>query len=234
MLEKELLLTVEKRVGALVEFNRRKEEEATSKLRVGKPKPSITLSREYGCEAIPVAELLVDLLEKKTGDKWLVMDKVLFQEVARNHSLSEEIVQKLGEKPSWLDEMIASFSPKWKSDKDCFQLLMRQIVAMASAGNVILMGRGSAFVTQSLKNCKHFRLYGSEGFKIRYISKHLGISPDQARDRIIEEQRKRDQFIRTFLDRDAHDLTPYNLLFNNDLNSSEKIAHTIADYMMDY
>lgn len=233
MLEKELVPTVEKRVSALVEFNRRKEEEASSRIKAGKPKLSITLSREYGCEAIPVTELLVDLLEKKTGDKWLVMDKVLFQEVARNHALSEEIIQKLGEKPSWLDESIASFSPNWKSDKDCFQLLMRQIVAMASAGNVILMGRGSAFVTQPLRNCRHFRLYASEDFKVRYISKRFGISPDEARDKIREEQKKRDQFIRTFLDRDARDLSPYNLLLNNDHNTAEKIARTIADYIME-
>ena len=129
--------------------------------------------------------------------------------------------------------MIATFSPRWKSDKDYYQLLCRHVVALADQGNVILMGRGSAYITQSMKNCRHFRLFPSEEFKIRSISRRQGLSREAAQKLIEQKQNQRDQFIRTFLDRDAHDLSVYNLVFNNDRNSADKIAHTIVEYVMD-
>jgi len=233
MLEKTLIPSLEKRIGSLLEYNRRKELKASSKSGVGKSKPAITFSREFGCEAYSAAERLRELLEKRTAEAWLLMDKELLQEVARDHALSEDVLRGLGEKPSFLDEMIATFSPRWKSDKDYFQLLCRHVVALAEGGNVILMGRGSAFITQSMKNCKHFRLYASDEFKIRSISRRLGLSREDAEKLIQQRQSQRNQFIRTFLDREANDLSVYNMVFNNDRNSAEKIATTILEYVMD-
>ncbi len=233
MLEKTLIPSLEKRIGSLLEYNRRKELEASSKSGVGKSKPAITFSREFGCEAYLAAERLRELLEKRTAEAWLLMDKELLQEVARDLALSEDVLRGLGEKPSFLDEMIATFSPRWKSDKDYFQLLCRHVVALAEGGNVILMGRGSAFITQSMKNCKHFRLYASDEFKIRSISRRLGLSREEAEKLIQQRQNQRNQFIRTFLDREANDLSVYNMVFNNDRNSAEKIATTIVEYVMD-
>jgi cytidylate kinase len=84
-----------------------------------------------------------------------------------------------------------------------------------------------------MKNCRHFRLFASEEFKIRSICRRLGLSREAAQKLIEQKQNQRDQFIRTFLDRDAHDLSVYNLVFNNDRNSADKIAHTIVEYVMD-
>lgn len=233
MSEKTLIPSIDKRIGSLMEFNRRKELEATSRSKTGKAKPAITFSREFGCEAFPAAERLQELMEKRTGEAWLIMDKELLHEVARNHDLSADMLRSLGEKPSFLDEMFATFSPNWKSDKDYYQLLCKYIVSMAKEGNVILMGRGSAFITQSMKNCRHFRLYASEDFKIRSVSRRLGITREEAMKIVEQRQNQRNQFIRTFLDRDPRDLSVYNLVFNNDRNNADKIASTIAEYMMD-
>jgi hypothetical protein len=137
MLEKTLVPSIEKRISSLLEFNRRKELVTSSKCRVEKRKPAITFSREFGCESHSVVEHLQELLEKRTGEAWLVMDKELMQEVARNHDLSEDVLGSLGEKPSFLDEMIATFSPRWKSDKDYYQLLCRHVVALADQVRIL-------------------------------------------------------------------------------------------------
>lgn len=232
MQEKFLIPSIDMRLGALLESARRKDAENDARRRSGKAKPTITLSREFGCEAYPMAERLRELLQKKTGETWLLMEKALLEEVARNHNLSEEILKGLGEKSRFLDEMLATFSSRWKSEKDYFRLLYKHIAALAADGNVILMGRGSAFITQSMKNCHHFRIYGSLAFKTRSVARRLSIPPEEAEKLVHKEQRKRDAFIRDFLDRDAHDLSVYNLVFNNDRNSSEKIAHTIVEYVL--
>jgi cytidylate kinase len=232
MTEKILIPSIEKRLGALLEFNRRKELEADSKSSARKSELTITISREFGCDAYPMVEQLKKLLEKKSSQEWVIVDKGLLEEVARNHNLSEDVLRRIGEKNLFLDELLAMLSPHWKSDKEYFQLLCQHIVALADAGNVILLGRASAFITRSMKNCRHFRLYASAGLKNRSISRRLDISEGEAETLIQREQRVRDRFIRDFLDRDSHDLSIYNLAFNCDLNSAEKIARTIADYVL--
>jgi len=232
MTENFLIPSIEKRLAALLEFNRRKELEAAQKSRSKKAEPTITLSREFGCEAYPVAERLQEMLEAKTGKSWVVIDKGLLEKVASNHNLSEEVLRHLGEKNLFLDDMLATFSPNWKSDKDVFQPLCHYISALAGAGNVIIVGRGSAFITQSMKNCCHFRLYASPGFKNSSIRQRLNLSEEEADKLISRMQKQRDRFIRAFIDRDPHDMSIYHLLFNNDRNGPEKIARTIVEYVL--
>ena len=232
MPEKILTPAIDNRIGTLLEFSRRRDMAAESRSNSPAAKPTITISREFGCEAYPMAECLRELMEKKTGDSWLLMDKALLEEVARNHNLSEQLIKGLGEKSRFLDEIIATFSPSWKTEKDYFRLLCRQIVALAEQGNVILMGRGSAFITHSMKNCHHFRMFASSDFKNRSIAKRLGVPLEDAEKLVKSKQKQRDNFIRDFLDRDANDLCVYNLIFNNDRNTPMKIAETIAGYVL--
>ena len=229
MSEKLLVPSVEMRLGALLEFNRRKDESDAS---LGKVRHTITISREFGCEAYPVTECLKEIMEKKTGQAWAIMDKALLEEMAKHHNLSEEIVRSLGEKKSRiLDEVLATFSPRWKSDSDNFRLLCKHVFSLAEKGNSIIVGRGSAIVTQQLKNCYHFRLYASHQFKIASIARRLKISRDEAESVVEKNQKQRDAFIHDYFNLDPRDLRFYHLVFNNDKNSPERIAQMIAEYV---
>lgn len=232
MPERILIPAVEARLGSLLEFNRRNAAEKSTRAVAEKSRPTVTLSREFGCEAYPVADRLKEFLEKKSGESWIVMDKGLLEEVARNHNLSEDLLKGLGEKSGFLDEILATFSPYWKTDKDRFKLICKHMISLAEKGNVILIGRGGAIITQALKNCFHFRMYASQDFKIRSISQRIGIPGAEAEALIQKKQKQRDTFIRDFLNRDARDLSFYNLVINNDRNSPEKTARTIADYVV--
>jgi cytidylate kinase len=178
-----------------------------------------------------MAECLKELMEKKTGEKWILMDKALLEEVAKNHNLSEEILRGLGEKSRILDEMLATFTPRWKSEKEHFRLLCKHMFSLAEKGNVIIMGRGSSIVTQPLKNCHHFRMFASQAFKVRSIAQRLSISEAEAKSCVEKKQKQRDAFIRDFLDQDAHNMRFYNMIFNNDKNPPERIAQMIAEYV---
>lgn len=230
MPERLLIPSVEMRLGSLLEFSRRREREASSPHK-HITRQTITISREFGCEAYPVAEHLREIMEKKSAEPWVIMDKGLLEEIARNNDLSTNIMNNLGEKSRFLDEMLATFSSRWKSEKDYFRVLCRQVLALAEQGNMIIVGRGSAIVTQPLKNCFHFRMYASPEFKVRSIARRLGIEASEAEKIITQRQKQRDNFIRDFLDRDARDLGFYHLVFNNDKNSAGIIARTIADYV---
>jgi cytidylate kinase len=232
MTERLLIPGVEARLGSLLEFNRRYLLKKTARAAAELSRPTITLSREFGCEAYPVAGHLKDMLEKKSGENWIVMDKGVLEEVAGNHNLSEDILKGLGEKSRFLEEILATFSPSWKTEKDYFRLICRHMVSLAEKGNVILIGRGGAIITQGLGNCFHFRMYASQKFKVNSISKRLNIQGSEAEAIIYKKQKQRDAFIRDFLDRDARDMNLYNLVINNDRNSAEKAAKTIAEYVL--
>jgi cytidylate kinase len=223
--------SVDLRVGSLLEYNRKQLQNAGTHHIKQKQPPCITLSREFGCECYPVAEKLCELMTRSSGEQWLLMDKALLEEVAHRHNLSEELLRGLGEKNQILNEVLATFSPRWKSDKDHFRLLCRHIVLLAEKGNVIIVGRGGAVVTHHLENCHHFRLYASLAFKITSVAKRLNIAHEEAEKLIQRKQKQRDRFIVDFLDQDAHDVSYYDILFNNDRNSPVKIAQTISDYM---
>jgi len=105
------------------------------------------------------------------------------------------------------------------------------LLSLAQQGNVIIVGQGSSIVTQPLKNCFHFRMFASQGFKVRSIARRLGIEAKETERIIALRQKQRDNFIRDFLERDAHDLSFYHLVFNNDKNDVETIARTIAEYV---
>jgi cytidylate kinase len=230
MPEKLLIPSVEMRLGSLLEFSRRREREASSPHK-RKTRRTITISREFGCEAYPVAERLRESMEKKSGETWLLLDKGLLEEVARDHDLSADVMNSLGERSRFLDEILATFSSRWKSEKDYYRVLCRHLLSLAVQGNVIIVGQGSSIVTQPLKNCFHFRMFASHGFKVRSIARRLGIEVEEAGKIIAQRQKQRDNFIRDFLDRDAHDLSFYHLVFNNDKNDVEAIARTIAEYV---
>lgn len=226
-----LIPSVDLRIGSLEEYNRRQKEKATLHHREPKPRPCITISREYGCEGYPAAERLRELMMHKTGDEWVLIDKAVLEEVARRHNISEEILQTLGENNRILDEILATFSPRWKSDHEYFTLLSRHVVALAEQGNVIILELGGAVITRHFEHSYHFRIYGSDRFKTASLASRLNLETEAAEMLMMKQQKARDHFTRDFLNRDDHDPDLYDILLNNDRSNPEKIAQTIAGYV---
>lgn len=229
MAERLLIPSIENRLAAFLEVNRRNP--TGYSVSSEKLPATITLSREFGCEAYLVAERLKELLDAKTKTPWSIMDKALLEEVARNHQLSEEMLRRLGEKNRFLDDMISTFSPKWQSDKDHYRLLCKQIVALAEAGQTIIVGRGGAILTQKMTNCFHFRLVANATYKLRSIMRRTGLTEAEAEKMIKQRQKQRDDFVKDFIGRDVADPTLYHLIFNNAKSSPELIAQTIVDFL---
>ena len=220
---------VEQRIAAMVELFRRESLDAAAKKRP--PGPTITLSRQFGCEAYPLAERLKILLEEKTGATWNILDKALLEEMARNRDVSEVVIHGGWEKPRFLDDFFATFSSRWITEKDHYRRLTTDIAMLAAHGNVIIVGRGAAIITQSLPNCFHFRIGGTQEFRANSIARRIGCSKAEATEIVAREEKRRNKFIRDFLDSDADDLSSYHLLFNNDKNSVELMARTIVGYL---
>lgn len=224
-----LIPAIEQRLRGLIEVSRRNIREHGF---VERERPTVTLTREFGCEGYPVAEKLQRLLEQRSGAPWVVMDRALLDAVAKDHNLSEEVLRNLGAKNRFLDDMLSTFSPRWKSDKDYYRLLSRQILALAQEGNVILVGRGAAILTQEVGNCYHFRIVAPMSYKVKCVAARLEISADRAQDLVRERQEQRDAFLKDFLGRDIAEPTLYHLVFNNARFSAERMAWLMAEVVL--
>ncbi len=224
--------SVDLRIGALEEYNRKCKEKALNKVVKPKTKACVTISRQYGCQGYPVAVNLCKLLEEKTGEPWLLIDKAVLDEVAKRHSISKEILENLGEKNRILDDLLAVFSPRWTHSQDCFQLLCKHVVSLAELGNVVIMELGGALITKHLEHSFHCRLFASMEFKVKKIVEQRKMDSAEAEHFIIKEQKHRDSFAKDFMNHDDNNKELYDILFNNDRVIPEKIARTIADYIL--
>lgn len=220
--------SVEQRMKAYLELGNR----AKGLTQAVPSKPTITISREFGCEAFPVGEELVKLLERMTDETWILIDKSLLDEVAKEKNISEDTMRSLGQKPRWLDDMFATLSPRWKSDRDYYQFLVEQVVSIATVGNAVIVGLGAAIITTHMKNCHHFRLIAEQDFKVSSIARRMNLSKQEAELLVFEQQKERDRIIRKLLDADESDPLYYHMTFNNGRVKNQKIARIIADFVV--
>ena len=140
--------------------------------------PSVTISRQYGCEGYSLAQRLKVLLEEASGQPWNLFDKALVDKVASDEPLSRQLLGHLGDESHAQDVLRAHFGHL--THDDAYAKLVEHLVQIATAGCAIIVGRGGAVVCQDLKNCFHFRLEGSFDFRVATLARRLEMSPADA------------------------------------------------------
>ena len=198
-----------------------------------KPRPTVTISRQYGCEGYPLAETLKELLERKSGDHWMIFDKTLIERVSRDTALSERFLSNLGDASKPVDDIFGTLMPHWTTHAEAYGLLARQVIALADQGNAIIVGRGGAVLTQRFSNCFHFRLVASLEHRIQSIQQRLNIPYGDAKTLVIENQKARDKFIESFLNCSMADPSYYHCVFNSTKIKTPSIARSILNLMFE-
>jgi hypothetical protein len=195
-------------------------------------KPTITLSRKFGSEAYPLAEILKDLLEKKTGDLWTIFDKALIEKVSQETALSERLLTSISIASKAL-EALATIVPGMASYSDAYKVLTRYVLQIAMDGNAIIVGRGGAVLAQKLPNCFHFRLEAPVEYRIGSVQKRLGCSYDEAKKLVNEKEKTSDKFIESLLNRTMQDPLIYHAIYNSSKSSLTTIAKSILSLMFE-
>jgi cytidylate kinase len=184
--------------------------------------PTITISREYGCEGYPLAERLKELFEASTGEPWNIFDKALVEKVASDEKLSLELLSHLGDESRAMDVLKTHFG--YLTHDEAYGKLVKHLVQIATAGNAIIVGRGGAVVCQDLKNCHHLRLEGSFAFRAATLAKRLEVPLAEAEEMVRTQSKLREKFISECLQTDITASRWYDAVFNNERLSVETIA----------
>ncbi len=202
----------------------------------GKPAPCITIAREFGCQAYPLAERLVERFNARTaGNPWILLDRQIFDEVARLSGYSVDQIEKSQDTPQSLKSIFAMFLDGCMAEEtEIFSCMRSALRGFAERGNCVIVGRGAVCAAQDLKNCIHVRLVASEQFRVQKIMDYHKMSENEARKFIELHKKQRDDFIARFTREDLTDAKLYHLVINNGRMGIDKIASLIEEYLIRY
>lgn len=195
-------------------------------------RPTITISRRFGCEAYPLSEHLKTLMEERTGETWNIYDKALLELVSQDENLSMRVLEDLGGPSSSLDS-IGFLVPGYVQHSETFKRIPKYILRIALTGNAIIVGRGGAVITQKLDNCYHFRLEADLEFRVAVMASRLEISEAEAKRVVRANERTREKFLEDCLGVSQSDTALYDAVFNNAKHGVPEIAHSIAAYVFE-
>jgi hypothetical protein len=193
-------------------------------------RPTVTLSREFGCEGYEIAERVQASLAEATGEPWNVYDKALLEAVASEQGISMHTLKNLGDTARSL-EKLGLRPPEYLAHEEAFRAVAEKLVAFATIGNAVIVGRGGAVLCAKLPNCFHFRVEASLAFRTDCIAQRLEMPLAEAKALVEANTKLRNQFIEEQL-RVAHtDRLLFHAIFNNERAGAEVIAAAISAFV---
>lgn len=203
--------------------------------RLGQPparriRPTLTISRQFGCEGFPLAERMKELMEAASGEPWNIYDKTLIEKVSEDEGISLRLLKNLGDMSRAI-ESLGLYSSAHVTHDEAFAKVAKCLVEIAQVGNAILVGRGGAILCKGMANCFHVRLVAGLEWRTDSIARRLALSPKEAGAMVRENSKLREKFISERLDADVTDPAHYDAIFNNERHDVEAIARAVLAYM---
>lgn len=195
--------------------------------------PFITISRQAGAGGHSLAGALIQAMQERGGEiffGWQVVDRELYDLLLKDPkmklTLDSFIKERYGSPlEDYLTGAMAGMTPAARVHYKTFEILCK----LASLGKVILLGRGGAYVTRSYQQGVRVHLVASKKSRIRRFAKEMGISPEEALQRLEELDRQRALLYRRCFSRDINDPLLFDAVWNTDSVSFEDMAAALIE-----
>lgn len=176
----------------------------------------VTISNEYGCGALAIAQRVADELGYEYVDRQLPVV------VAKRLSVSPEEVEAsedtgrtLGER--WISSLeratpeLAQASVAEDFDEEMLRAVQAAVREYASHGNVVIVGRGAAAILGERTDVVRVFMYAPREWRIGHIERSMGVDRKTAESEVDRVDRARAAYLRdwygaAFGDPHAHDL----------------------------
>ena len=192
-------------------------------------KSFITITREYGCDAKPLAAWLQNTLNQdNSGHLWEVYHKDDFLRACEQGELQQEMINILDEYghsefQGYIQEAIFG----QKNQYEVIRRLGKVERMLARRGHVILVGAGSSALTQDMEGGLHLRVYADEAWRSNNYAKKHGISQTEAAALVQEHQGRRSAWSKTYLAEPINDTSLYDVMFNNERLSAAAMGGVV-------
>ncbi|MBK6345837.1 MAG: cytidylate kinase-like family protein [Bacteroidales bacterium] len=169
--------------------------------RPGGTQPFITISREFGCQANLLAEMLKKELDIN-GKSWRIMNKEIIFDAARELNMDPEIINNISGAidRTQFDEIMSALSSKYyKSDRKIRQTVASVVSNAAQSGQVIIVGRGGAAITHGLVPAIHIHLIAPIEWRLNSLMQRHNLKREEAFKQLTEIDHKRYKIFRDYV-----------------------------------
>jgi cytidylate kinase len=182
---------------------------STGKSKNATPRLVVTISREAGCDAHAVAEILSDKLGLSLYDRQII------EMIAKDKEVATRVVATLDEKgqselTNWVNESLMGLE---LSSAAYFESLKKVLFTIVSHRNAVIVGRGANVMFPPEKRVA-IRLVAPFETRVKHVMEQNDFTAKRARTFVTKVDEERRQFIRKYWDRDICDSTLNDVVIN--------------------
>lgn len=172
-------------------------------------RPFITIAREPGSGGAPIAKAVAE----KLG--FTLVDEQIVDEIARSTKKRKAIIHEVDEKSrDRITDMVQSFfNTEYVDDVKYLVELAKVILAYASKGRVVILGRGANFITPFATGL-HINITAPYEVRVKRAMDFEGLNRAQAKEVIANVEEEREKFVKQYLRRDLATRNAYDLTLN--------------------
>jgi cytidylate kinase len=192
--------------------------------------PVITIGRQFGAGGRTVGEMLAKRLKVD------VLDSQLIDEVAQRLQLPKEEVEAEDEQPGSLlhrllmalgsasgEPMIPPETAAWNppnvdpvfdTRRAVLEITQHVIQEAARSGNVIIIGRGGAYILRDFPGALHTFLRAAEAVRVKVVMARFNLSEEEARHRLKHADENWTAYIKQVYGHDRNLASHYDLVLD--------------------
>ena len=205
--------------------------------------PVITIGRQFGAGGKTVAQMLARKLKVD------VLDSQLIDEVAHRLQLPKEEVEAEDEQPGSLlhrllmalgsasgEPMIPPETAAWNPPnvdpvfdmrRAVLEITQHVIKEAAREGDVIIVGRGGAYILRDLEGALHVYLRAAEAIRVKAVMARLKLSEGEARRRVKQTDENWNAYIKQVYGHDRNLPSHYDMVLDTGRLGYEATVDTI-------
>lgn len=198
------------------------------------PHPFITISRQAGAGGHTLGDLLIGETKRMGDDPawrgWEVFDQDLCRMVVDHPALLASLESLMtAECLSGVEDAVEGILTGSPGQDLIIQRIFRAMRFLATAGRVVLIGRGGACLLRDLPGGVHIRLVASMPARIRRFRALHQVSEAEATALVRRIDRGRANLVRSYFSREIEDPLLYDMVWNTDAASMEEIARSTLE-----
>jgi cytidylate kinase len=171
--------------------------------------PVITISSEPGSGGRILAKGLAVRLE------FDLFDRDIIKEIAESAHIRDAVIETIEkERMSGIEDFISSLvNDRYLWPGVYLEHLMQVVASIASHGNAVIVGRGANFLIPP-ENRLSIRMIAPFETRVKNVRNTYGVSPEEAKRRVINRENKRAAFIRQSFNANVANPDNYDLVIN--------------------
>lgn len=188
------------------------------------PQPFITVAREPGSGGAPIAELVAEKLDYE------FVDEQIIESIANSTEKRAGIIKKIDERSrNQIQDMVHSLlNDEYVSDVEYLSELVKVILAFATQGHVVILGRGANFITPFARGL-HVNVTAPYDVRVQRAMDYEGHTKARAKEIIAKVEEERAKFVKQYMDKDIEKRNAYDLTLNTTYFDVGQAADTIIE-----